>query len=182
MFSTLPWIGGGRVFLLFGFCLKIFSRFAKKHKTFLVVHTWKLVELLFLSFVFYLLVTRKRGKNWIVPKIFFNVDRLVEVCEKSLLLFSPLSSWTKMGKHLCKHTPQTSAAVWVWPATLSLSMQKYSTWLKTHQRYLTHSYSHESTARSAIQWFFPHYCHTCNFVIVILIMMRLIISQSSPVS
>jgi len=72
------------------FHLKNFSNCTKKHKTPLVAHILKSVEQgCFLFFFFFSFCKKKR---WVrttqYPTFFSNVDRLLEVSVKSLLLFS----------------------------------------------------------------------------------------------
>lgn len=106
------------------FHLKNYSHFTKKHRTSLVIHTWKLIEQGSFFFYFFSLPFTSNS-FWVriaqYPKFSSNMDAWVEVTVKSLLFFSPVSSWTKTGKGLCKHTVQAAAVVWGWPVTLTFN-------------------------------------------------------------
>lgn len=101
----------------------------------------KLVEQCFINFPFY--KENKQVQIAKYPTVFCSVDRLLEISVKSLLLFSPLISWTKVRKSLQIHTANSSSSVGLACHIFTFTVQKYSKSLKICWRNLTQSYCYE---------------------------------------
>lgn len=87
--------------------------FYQKHKTSLVVHTWKLVEHFFFLFFFFLLLQGKEvGMNCTVPKIFFQCGQVTRGKHKIFALLQSFELMNQDGeKSVQTHPANISSSV-----------------------------------------------------------------------